>query len=1025
MTGYSLSMEYDNEEHGFISVPAPEFGAIFMSNIATKRDCFKHKVLGLPSSMGNFVKEVKKGMILFLFEYERRQLFGVYRAISDGGMNIVPHAFSSSGKQFSAQVRFVLIWRCSPLSEDEFRDAIRENYFSTRKFHFGLSDEQVHRLLRLFSSRKLKNKLPLRKLTTGVGNGIDEDHIMVNNKSYTASGGFDIKRSNADLRPSLSRGYPRSFHGVKRVADDVFSIEHREKDEDIVDSAEHLYYNDKKRRIGYDEALSRDNAAEDKLHVHSPTEELGFSGDDEWSLNGRVKRKHKINTNCTPALSNYMEDSDLRRTVHDANLVVRDQVVKENNMDSNFGPGRSNEQNEKPSDNARTRLCTHYAGFLRNNNVDKAHIMDNSHEPSLSRKNRSDPFWNVGTASDDWPSSLDDRVGGKKSHLDPDINSTIVSERFVNSPYKKKGMRKDGRLFRREISGNESKFRTRLIREFDHQEATDDDVYFLSRRKGANEKCVDRFLIPTASNGNSAYAGDVGRQMAEVGSYPMDDFDGLVPGTENFQRPLAGADCTVYSPMKKRTSGYSTKFLAGTEFPQSTEGQNFGPSCSKFHDATITRVMPYKDELPNSCYGHTETYEVEQCSNFVRGPPSSNVYRENNFASSKGISSPYSHPEFTTRGLESASEGGKMVLLSHDGFSNPPLNVGISESVEPNRSGSFGYRTASIPRASIAPQLTRDDINEGETWRFSSQAALGSIARNSFSGNYQCADEEIGDGHVIWQGSDATHVGRRSRSPNTSWLLQGNVLTNLDYAYRPGADIVNDEYENNRLTQVHSDSRNSRKSVFSRLSLAPKVHKLREHEFDYSMSFEEHYMDTTVDEIMDLLYEDQKIVPKKPLNRKPFIRKVGSGETDRSGKHAAVVKNDAEQTADSMMRVLKESANEVLEETMNHILAETRMVDFKRRRETNRASEQTTVKLNKEEETNANEYTVLQNALGNSSQTAVAKVSADKPIKRRKLVRPAFDENNCRSDLNHQLPCQTLATAKTGNSDSIEFQPAL
>ena len=47
--------------------------------------------------------------------------------------------------------------------------------------------------------------------------------------------------------------------------------------------------------------------------------------------------------------------------------------------------------------------------------------------------------------------------GGKKSHLDPDINPTIVSERFVNSPYKKKGMRKDGRLFRREIRGNESK----------------------------------------------------------------------------------------------------------------------------------------------------------------------------------------------------------------------------------------------------------------------------------------------------------------------------------------------------------------------------------------------------------------------------------------------------------------------------------------------------------------------------------------------------------------------------------------
>ena len=109
------------------------------------------------------------------------------------------------------------------------------------------------------------------------------------------------------------------------------------------------------------------------------------------------------------------------------------------------------------------------------------------------------------------------------------------------------------------------------------------------------------------------------------------------------------------------------------------------------------------------------------------------------------------------------------------------------------------------------------------------------------------------------------------------------------------------------------------------------------------MSFDEHYMDTTVDEIMDSLYEDQKIVPKKPLNRKPFIRKVGSGETNRSGKHASVVKNDAEQTADSMMRVLKESANEVLEETMNLVLPVIRMVEFKRTGEKNQASEKNTI----------------------------------------------------------------------------------
>ncbi|KAH0776660.1 hypothetical protein KY290_008071 [Solanum tuberosum] len=142
-----------------------------------------------------------------------------------------------------------------------------------------------------------------------------------------------------------------------------------------------------------------------------------------------------------------------------------------------------------------------------------------------------------------------------------------------------------------------------------------------------------------------------------------------------------------------------------------------------------------------------------------------------------------------------------------------------------------------------------------------------------------------------------------------------------------------------------------------------------------------------------------------PLNPKPCIRNDGSGETNWSGKHGIVVRNYAEQTtADSMMKVLNESANDVLEEIMKLILAATRMVDFKPRKE----------------ETNANEYKVLQNAQGNSSQTVVAKDSADKSFKRRKLVCPAFDENNCKSDLNHQLPSQTLAMPKTGNSDSSE-----
>lgn len=82
----------------------PEFGAIFMSNSATISECLQMKLFGLPASFCDFVKQVKAGMTLFLFEYETRKLHGVFEAASDGEMNIIHNAYSSSGKQYPAQV---------------------------------------------------------------------------------------------------------------------------------------------------------------------------------------------------------------------------------------------------------------------------------------------------------------------------------------------------------------------------------------------------------------------------------------------------------------------------------------------------------------------------------------------------------------------------------------------------------------------------------------------------------------------------------------------------------------------------------------------------------------------------------------------------------------------------------------------------------------------------------------------------------------------------------------------------------
>ncbi|KAJ1397124.1 Development/cell death domain [Sesbania bispinosa] len=153
-----------NNKHNNADGRDPDFGAIFMSNSETKRECFKRRLFGLPSSKIHFVEQVKAGMILFLFEYEQRQLHGVFKASCDGAMNIVPNAFTSLRKQFPAQVKFIPIWHCKPLPENTFRGAIKENYFSSNKFNFGLSENQVNKLLNLFSMRKLELEVPRKSL---------------------------------------------------------------------------------------------------------------------------------------------------------------------------------------------------------------------------------------------------------------------------------------------------------------------------------------------------------------------------------------------------------------------------------------------------------------------------------------------------------------------------------------------------------------------------------------------------------------------------------------------------------------------------------------------------------------------------------------------------------------------------------------------------------------------------------------------------------------------------------------------
>ncbi|XP_062232454.1 uncharacterized protein LOC133929685 [Phragmites australis] len=130
-------------------------GVIFGCKPDTIEECFRKQLFGLPSIHYSYVKNVKPGLPLFLFNYSDRKLHGLFEAASSGQLSIDPYAWSDDGSlrtPFPAQVRFCTKTRYPPMRESQYKTVLGDNYYTQYYFYFELDHAQTKALISVFKS---------------------------------------------------------------------------------------------------------------------------------------------------------------------------------------------------------------------------------------------------------------------------------------------------------------------------------------------------------------------------------------------------------------------------------------------------------------------------------------------------------------------------------------------------------------------------------------------------------------------------------------------------------------------------------------------------------------------------------------------------------------------------------------------------------------------------------------------------------------------------------------------------------
>ncbi|XP_042020697.1 uncharacterized protein LOC121768308 [Salvia splendens] len=644
----------------------------FFANTEIKKECLQRNIFALPSSHTEFVTHVKEGMVLFLFETRKRELFGVYQASSDGAVDINPHAFSYSGQHFPAQVRFRQIWHRDPISDNEFKDAIIENYFSARKFNIGLSKDQIRRLLYLFSSRKIKSKMPAEPRSEAI--------VEVSAKESRLLG--DDRHELSERQYMAPLEYDNHVSSLTRGKEDEFWIDNRANAEGNMYPFPRDDFLAKRRRLGKEGRFTTNDVAGNALYGHG-YQSTFRTGSPKDFLDER---------------STLRDDYNIRSG--------RQQAFASDNYETLAQSKHLSDDNRFLLDDCVIRDC--------DTNVDKS-VAISDHDLNLCRQERemvNDREW------------LIERKLENRYHLD--CRGSTISAIDPSASHLHK-IRKTDATGRFQIDGNEPRFGTCSAEGFSSKTVLHPrhcGYRIIEGRKypivegRSTENMVDK-VSPTVAT-NAGYVADEDIQILDSARYRKSDRVDYRDPSQTHTDPVMSMKYPSFSKPEQNLSSFPDKFPE-EQFSQFTVSHGFHLSPSIYEDATITRTVPYSPDYPNLSHGCSSSKEANQNSTSMHKndlhdsslenfyPLSSNRLEQYPSESENIGRSQDATLEYRNNGFPTSTSCLRSSLLRES--SNSFLNLDFCTDMDLNTSAPVNYRGLS---SKLSPHCTDPENFEGQ-----------------------------------------------------------------------------------------------------------------------------------------------------------------------------------------------------------------------------------------------------------------------------------------------------------------------